>query len=67
VLAPGQYATDKLLVIESVEICAIKDPVPTEGPCIFTGKTAAALTRLGRDDLYISESTFHYDGGRGCC
>ena len=96
VLAPGQYATDELLVIESVEICAIKDPMPADGPCVFTGKaaiyfgdsiifddgkghvmtpnqplavcdkTAAALGKLGREDVYISESTFHYDGG-GCC
>lgn len=96
VLAPGQYATDTLLVIESVEICAIKDPMPADGPCVFTGKTAiyygntiifddgkghvmtpnqplavcdktaGALSHLGRNDLYISESTYHYDGG-GCC
>ncbi len=96
VLAPGHYATDTLLVIESVEICAIKDPMPADGPCVFTGKTAiyygsdilfddgkghsmtpnqplavcdktaGALTALGRNDLYISESTYHYDGG-GCC
>ena len=96
VLAPGQYATDELLVIESVEICAIKDPMPADGPCVFTGKaaiyfgdsiifddgkghvmtpnqplavcdkTAAALGKLGREHVYISESTFHYDGG-GCC
>jgi SAM-dependent methyltransferase len=96
VLAPGQYATDKLIYIESVEVCAIKDPMPADGPCVFTGKTAiyygnqpflddgkghvmgynqplavcdktaAALKGLWRDDLFISESTFHYDGG-GCC
>jgi SAM-dependent methyltransferase len=96
VLAPGQYATQHLLVIESVEICAIKDPMPSDGPCVFTGrsaiyfgdsqifddgnghvmtpnqplavcdKTAAALKSLQRNDLYLSESTYHYDGG-GCC
>ena len=96
VLAPGHYATDKLIYIESVEVCAIKDPMPADGPCVFTGKTAiyfgsapyfddgkghimayntplavcdktaAALKGLWRDDIYISESTFHYDGG-GCC
>jgi SAM-dependent methyltransferase len=95
-LAPGQYATDTQLLIESVEICAMKDPMPADGPCVFTGrsaiyfgnevifddrkghimtpnqplavcdKTAGALAALKRDDLYISESTFHYDGG-GCC
>jgi SAM-dependent methyltransferase len=95
-LAPGQYATDTQLLIESIEICAIKDPLPADGPCVFTGrsaiyfgdevifddrkghimtpnqplavcdKTAGALAALKRNDLYISESTFHYDGG-GCC
>ncbi|RYE95383.1 MAG: SAM-dependent methyltransferase, partial [Oxalobacteraceae bacterium] len=96
VLPPGQYATDELLYIESVEVCAIKDPMPADGPCIFTGqtaiyygtdthfddqkghvllpnqplavcdKTAGALARLNRNDIFISPSTFHYDGG-GCC
>ena len=96
VLDPDHYETDKLIFIESVEICAIKDPIPEDGPCVFTGKTAIyygsedlfddnkghiliqnqplsvcdktakALSSLGRDDIYISESTFFYDGG-GCC
>jgi SAM-dependent methyltransferase len=96
ILSPGQYAVEDLIVIESVEICAIKDPMPSDGPCIFTGKaaiyfgneeyfddgkghvltpnqplavcdkTAAALTGLGRKDIYLSESTWFYDGG-GCC
>ncbi|WP_370477801.1 arsenosugar biosynthesis arsenite methyltransferase ArsM [Tamlana flava] len=96
VLAPKHYATDKLIYIESIEVAAIKDPMPEDGPCIFTGKTAiyfgdnpfvddkkghillqnqplaicektaAALASLNRDDIFISESTYHYDGG-GCC
>lgn len=96
VLSPRQYATSRTLVVESVEICAVKDPVPVDGPCIFTGrsaiyfgdeeifddgkghvmtpnqplavcdKTAKALTALGRDDIFVSEATYHYDGG-GCC
>lgn len=96
VLAPRHYPTPDLIKIESVEICAIKDPMPVDGPCVFTGKTAiyygdatffdddkghvlaqnrplevcdktaAALARLGRDDLLVSESTWFYDGG-GCC
>ncbi len=96
VLSPNHYNTEKLIYIESVEVCAIKDPMPADGPCVFTGKsaiyfgndnhfddkkghtlvqnmplavcdkTAGALARLGRDDIFISESTFHYDGG-GCC
>jgi hypothetical protein len=96
ILDPKHYATDELIYIESVEVCAIKDPMPADGPCVFTGKTAIyygdeeffddekghtlfpnqplavcdktakALADLGRDDIYISESTYFYDGG-GCC
>jgi len=96
ILAPGQYATHELLYIESVEVCAIKDPMPADGPCVFTGKaaiyfgsedffddnkghvflpnqpmavcdkTAGALSSLNRDDIFISGSTYFYDGG-GCC
>ncbi len=95
-LSPRHYATDHLIPVESVEICAIKDPVPADGPCVFTGrtaiyfgeasffddgrghtlaqnqplavcdKTAGALIGLGRDDLWVSPSTYFYDGG-GCC
>lgn len=96
VLAPGQYDTDELIFIESVEVCAIKDPMPADGPCVFTGKTAiyygpenffddgkghtllqnqplavcdktaGALGALNRPDIFISSSTYFYDGG-GCC
>jgi SAM-dependent methyltransferase len=96
ILDPKNYATDELIYIESIEVAAIKDPMPEDGPCIFTGKaaiyygsedyfddkkghillknqpiaicdkTAAALASLNRDDIYFSESTYHYDGG-GCC
>jgi SAM-dependent methyltransferase len=40
VLAPGHYDTTQNLFIESVEVCAIKDPMPADGPCVFTGKSA---------------------------
>ncbi len=96
ILDPEHYKTDELIYIESVEVCAIKDPMPADGPCVFTGKTAiyyggeeyfdddkghvllqnqplavcdktaAALHNLGRKDIFISPSTFFYDGG-GCC
>ncbi|GAA4342531.1 arsenosugar biosynthesis arsenite methyltransferase ArsM [Flaviaesturariibacter amylovorans] len=96
ILDPANYGTDGLVFIESVEVCAIKDPMPADGPCVFTGrtaiyygseesfddgkghvllpnqplavcdKTAAALEALGRNDIYVSESTYFYDGG-GCC
>ena len=96
ILDPIHYPTDELIYIESIEIAAIKDAVPEDGPCIFSGKaaiyygkdsyfddkkghvlvknqplaicdkTANALNNLKRNDIFISESTFHYDGG-GCC
>ena len=40
ILDSNNYDTDEMIYIESVEICAIKDPMPEDGPCIFTGKTA---------------------------
>ena len=40
ILSPQHYATEKLIFIESLEVCAIKDPMPEDGPCVFTGKTA---------------------------
>ena len=96
ILDPKHYKTDKNIFIESVEVCAIKDPIPEDGLCVFTGKTAIyygeddvfddkkghtllknqplavcdktalALSNLGREDIYISKSTYFYDGG-GCC
>jgi len=96
ILSPGAYDTSENIYIESVEVCAIKDPMPEDGPCVFTGKaaiyygaeecfndqkghilmpnqplavcdkTAGALGALGREDIFISDSTYFYDGG-GCC
>lgn len=40
ILDPLHYDTANLIFIESVEVCAIKDPMPDDGPCVFTGKTA---------------------------
>jgi SAM-dependent methyltransferase len=96
ILDPLHYSTKELIYIESIEVAAIKDTMPPDGPCVFTGKTAifygkddyfddkaghvllknqplaicdktaASLTNLNRNDIYLSRSTFHYDGG-GCC
>ncbi len=96
ILDTVNYPTDELIYIESIEVCAIKDPMPADGACVFTGKsaiyygsddylddkkghvlmknqplavcdkTAGALANLNRNDIFISESTFHYNGG-GCC
>ncbi len=95
VLSPNHYPTDEVIHIESIEIAAIKDPMPPDGPCVFTGKTAiyfgdkeyfddqkghvllqnqplavcdktaAALSRASKD-IFVSDSTWHYNGG-GCC
>lgn len=53
VLAPGKYATSERIYIESVEVCAIKDPMPANGPCIFTGRTA----------IYFGQD--YFDDGKG--
>jgi len=95
VLSPNHYPTNELIHIESIEIAAIKDPMPEDGPCVFTGKTAiyfgnedyfddkkghvlqqnqplavcdktAAALSNASNEIYISESTYHYNGG-GCC
>ena len=96
ILDSKHYPTQETIYIESVEVCAIKDPMPIDGPCVFTGKTAIyfgdekffddkkghvllqnqplavcdktakALLDSNRKDLFLSPSTFHYDGG-GCC
>lgn len=40
--------------------------LPKNLPLAVCDKTGAALAGLGRDDLIVTESTFHYQGG-GCC
>ena len=49
VLSPRHYPTERLIKIESVEIAAIKDPMPADGPCVFTGKAAIYY---GDDDFF---------------
>ena len=96
ILSKEKYTLEADIFIESVEICAIKDLIPADGPCIFTGrsaiyfgseeyfddhnghillnnhplsicnKTAEKLAALNRSDIFISDSTWHYNGG-GCC
>lgn len=97
ILSPKHYpGAQENIIIESVEVCAIKDPMPQDGPCVFTGKsaiyfgedelfddrqghtllqnqplaicdkTAHNLKALQNENIYISESSFFYDGG-GCC
>ncbi|MGB0166079.1 MAG: arsenosugar biosynthesis arsenite methyltransferase ArsM [Luteibaculum sp.] len=40
VLSPKHYPTNENIFINSIEVAAIKDPMPADGPCVFTGKTA---------------------------
>ena len=91
-----RYRLEAPLMLESVEVAAIKDPIAPDGACIFTGrtaiyigedegfddeaghyllrdvplavcdKTAGKLRELGRDDIVVTPSTWHYGGG-GCC
>jgi len=49
VLSPNHYDTDEIIYIESVEVAAIKDPMPADGPCIFTGKAAIYY---GKEELF---------------
>lgn len=90
------HQLDADVMLESIDVVAIKSPTPADGPCVFTGrtatytggeasfddgkghtlpkglpqavcdKTAGALASLDREDLLITESTWHYEGG-GCC
>ena len=52
VLSPNQYDTNENIFIESIEVCAIKDPMPEDGPCVFTGRTAIYY---GDDEFYDDE------------
>ncbi len=91
-----RHGLDEDILLESVEIAAIKDPTPSDGPCIFTGRTAIYvgdeevfddgmghllrrdvplgvcdktslnLGKLGRGDIRVTASTWHY-AGDGCC
>jgi SAM-dependent methyltransferase len=54
ILSPNHYATSSLIHIDSVEICAIKDPMPVDGPCVFTGRSA----------IYYGNDTL-FDDGKG--
>lgn len=40
ILSPNHYDVEENIFIESLEVCAIKDPIPADGPCVFTGKAA---------------------------
>ncbi len=39
-LGRDRYGLDEDVLLESLEVCAIKVAVPADGPCVFTGRTA---------------------------
>lgn len=39
VLDRRRFGVDSDLLLESVEVAAIKGPVPSDGPCVFAGET----------------------------
>lgn len=95
-LSAEEFRLDHPVMLESIDVVAINVPMPDDGPCVFTGrtatylgtqqhfddqaghvlpkglpqqvcdKTAKALATLEREDLLITDSTWHYGGG-GCC
>jgi len=38
VIDPQRYGVDEPILLHSIEVAAIKDPVPADGPCVFTGR-----------------------------
>ena len=54
VLAPNHYDVEENVLIESLEVAAIKDPMPEDGPCVFTGKAA----------VYYGDQEY-FDDGKG--
>lgn len=90
------YNLKEHLLLESLDSVAFKVPIPEDGACIFTGKTAiyagveecfddsnghllprgiplavcdktaAKFAALSSENILVTDSTWHYDGG-GCC
>ena len=90
------YGLDANLLLESLDSVAFKTPIPEDGACIFTGKTAiytgiesyfddraghilqqgvpaavcdktaANLANSRPAEIFVTDSTWHYNGG-GCC
>lgn len=54
VLDRKRYGVDRDLMLETVEVVAVKTPVPDDGACVFAGET---VIYLGDED--------HFDDGRG--
>ena len=48
-LDAARYGLEADVLLESVEVVAAKDPVPADGACVFTGRTAIWV---GEDDVF---------------
>lgn len=96
ILNRQNYNLEAHLLLESLDSVAFKVPIPEDGACIFTGKTAiytgveplfddqaghilqqgvpaavcdktaAKLAAFNPEEILITDSTWHYNGG-GCC
>lgn len=90
------YGLETPLLLESLDSVSFKVPIPSDGVCIFTGKTAiysgseevlddraghillrgmplavcdktaGKLSARFPNEIMVTDSTWHYDGG-GCC
>jgi len=49
ILSSTKYNIEENIYVESIEVAAIKDPMPEDGPCIFTGRTAIYF---GKQEYY---------------
>ena len=54
VLDRARYGIDRDILLETVELAAYNDPVPDDGPCVFTGQTV----------FYTGSEPF-FDDGKG--
>lgn len=54
VLDRRRYNLERDLLLETVEVAARRDPIPDDGPCIFTGRTA----------IYVGDDEV-WDDGKG--
>jgi hypothetical protein len=50
---PWKLCYREFTFIESIEVCAIKDPMPSDGPCVFKVESSYFY---GKDD-YFDEDT----------
>lgn len=50
VLDPARFGVPEPIVLESIDVAAVKDPIPADGPCIFAGSTAVFFGSEDRFD-----------------